>query len=258
MDARGGEESRFTDKRTMIPGLYSAAMAMEGTYQRQAVASENLANLQMPGYRRRVVSQSSFESVLRPMQGVNSSKLQATTASEKNFDFTQGNIEDTKLRLDVALNGEGFFTVKGPNGPLYTRSGAFHIDPQGTLVNVDGMPILGTGGPIQFSGGVTEAQIEIAKDGNIYAGDQQIGQLALVQFADNNVLVAEGASLFSAPPDAVTTGSAAEVLQGRLEMANTSSVQELINIISISRNNDAAQKALMTLSDSIQKRIGLK
>jgi flagellar basal body rod protein FlgG len=80
----------------------------------------------------------------------------------------------------------------------------------------------------------------------------------LVQFADNNVLSAQGASLFSAPADAVTTGSAAEVLQGRLEMANTSSVQELINIISISRNNDAAQKALMTLSDSIQKRIGLK
>ncbi|MEZ6031610.1 MAG: flagellar hook basal-body protein [Planctomycetaceae bacterium] len=242
----------------MISGLYSAATAIDVSNRRQEIASENLANLQMPGYRRRVMSQSSFDAVLQPMQGVYSSKLLGTVPNETQYDFMQGHIQETKLKLDVALNGEGFFTVQGPSGPLYTRSGAFHLDPQGVLVNVDGMPILGTGGPIQIPAGITEGQLEITRDGNIYAGDQQIGQLALVQFADNSVLTAEGASLFSAPPDAVTTGSAAEVLQGRLEMSNTSSVNELINIIAISRHRDAAQKAITTISDSVQKRIGLR
>lgn len=242
----------------MISGLYSAATAIDVANRRQEITSENLANLQMPGYRRRVMSQSSFDAVLQPMQGGYSSKLLGTVPDETRYDFMQGHIEETKLKLDVALNGAGFFTVQGPSGPLYTRSGAFHLDPQGVLVNVDGMPILGTGGPIQIPAGITEGQLEITRDGNIYAGDQQIGRLALVQFADNSVLTAEGASLFSAPPDAVTTGSAAEVLQGRLEMSNTSSVNELINIIAISRHRDAAQKAITTISDSIQKRIGLR
>lgn len=242
----------------MIPGLYSAATAMDAANRRQEVVSENLANLQMPGYRRRMMPQSSFDTVMQPMQGIYSSNLLGTIPNDTQFDFTQGHIEETKLKLDVALNGEGFFTVQGPDGPLYTRSGAFHLDPEGTLVNVDGMPILGTGGPIQIPDGTTASQIEIAKDGNIYAGDQQVGQLALVQFADNNVLSAVGASLFSSSPEAVPTTSAAEVLQGQLEMANTSSVTELINLIAVSRQRDAAQKALTTIAEVIQKRIGLR
>jgi len=245
----------------MIAGLYSATTAMDATDRRLEVTAENLANLQTPGYRRRVMSQSSFDAVMQPLQqsmnGVNSSTLLGATTGETQYDFTQGHIQETKAKLDVALNGEGFFTVQGPDGPLYTRSGAFHLDPQGTLVNVDGLPVLGTGGPIRLPGGMSSGQIEISKDGSIYAGDQQIGQLALVQFADNSVLTAAGASLFSAVPGAVTTGSSAEVLQGRLEMTNTSSVNELVNMIAISRHRDAAQKALNTIAESIQKRINL-
>jgi len=245
----------------MIAGLYSATTAMDATDRRLEVTAENLANLQTPGYRRRVMSQSSFDAVMQPLQqsmnGVNSSTLLGATTGETQYDFTQGHIQETKAKLDVALNGEGFFTVQGPDGPLFTRSGAFHLDPQGTLVNVDGLPVLGTGGPIRLPGGMSSGQIEISKDGSIYAGDQQIGQLALVQFADNSVLTAAGASLFAAAPDAVTTGSSAEVVQGGLEMTNTSSVDELINMIAISRHRDAAQKALNTIAESIQKRINL-
>ncbi|MDA1229939.1 MAG: flagellar hook basal-body protein [Planctomycetota bacterium] len=245
----------------MIPGLYSAATAMDSTNRQQEIAAENLANLQMPGYRRRVLSHSSFDAVLRPLQqtrdGVQSSKLLGTTSGDTRFDFTQGNIQETNVKLDVALNGDGFFTVQGPNGPLYTRSGAFHVNPQGTIVNIDDLPVMGTNGPMTLPGNSSAQQVEIAVDGNIYAGDLQIGKLAITNFADKNLLQAEGASLFSAPPGAVTTGSSAEVLQGRLEMANTSSVNELINIIAISRHRDAAQRAMTTIADAIKKRIGM-
>ncbi|HQX53345.1 MAG TPA: flagellar hook basal-body protein [Planctomycetaceae bacterium] len=246
----------------MIPGLYSAATAMDVTDRRHEMVAENLANLQMPGYRRRIVSQSNFDTLLRPLRqstdGVDSSKLLGATADPARYDFSQGNIQDTKRQLDVALNGDGFFTVQGSSGPLYTRSGAFHLDPQGTLVTQDGLSVLGQGGSIQVPGGVTESQVEIAADGSVFAGDQQIGQLALTRFADNSVLTAVGASLFAAGSNAVPTATSAEVLQGRLEMANTSSVTELINLISISRHRDAAQKALNAIADTIQKRIGLR
>ncbi|MCA9009553.1 MAG: hypothetical protein KDB01_07395, partial [Planctomycetaceae bacterium] len=76
----------------MISGLYSAATAIDVSNRRQEIASENLANLQMPGYRRRVMSQSSFDAVLQPMQGVYSSKLLGTVPNETQYDFMQGHI----------------------------------------------------------------------------------------------------------------------------------------------------------------------
>lgn len=245
----------------MIPGLYSAATAMDVTDRRQEVVAENLANLQTPGYRRRILSQASFDSVIAPLQmqnnGVYSSKLLGAHTGETRFDFSQGHLEETGVKLHAALNGDGFFTVQGPNGPLYTRSGAFHADPQGTIVNIDGLPVMGTNGPMTLPGGVSSAQVEITKDGNIYVAEQRIGQLQLVNFADKNVLQPEGTSLFSAPASAVTTGTGAEVIQGSLEMSNTSSVDQLVNMIEISRHREASQRALMTIADSIKKRIGM-
>ncbi len=245
----------------MIPGLYSAATAMDVTNRRQEVVAENLANLQTPGYRRRVLSQASFDSVIAPLQmpkdGVYSSRLLGAHTGETRFDFSQGHLEETGVKLHAALNGDGFFTIQGPNGPLYTRSGAFHADPEGTIVNIDGLPVMGTNGPLNLPGGASSAQVEITKDGNVYAGDQRVGQLQLVNFVDNNVLQPEGSSLFSAPASAVTTGTGAEALQGNLEMANTSSVDQLVNMIEISRHREAAQRALTTIADSIKKRIGM-
>jgi flagellar basal body rod protein FlgG len=245
----------------MIPGLYSAATAMDVTDRRQQVVAENLANLQTPGYRRRILSQASFDSVIAPLQmqnnGVYSSKLLGAQTGDIKFDFTQGHLEETGVKMHAALNGDGFFTIQGPNGPLYTRSGAFHADPQGTIVNVDGLPVLGTNGPLTLPGGASSAQVEITRDGNIYVAEQRVGQLQLVNFADKNVLQPEGTSLFSAPASAVTTGTGAEVIQGSLEMANTSSVDQLVNMIEISRHREASQRALMTIADSIKKRIGM-
>ncbi len=245
----------------MIPGLYSAATAMDVTDRRQEVVAENLANLQTPGYRRRVLSQASFDSVIAPMQspsdGVYSSRLLGAHTGDTKFDFTQGHFEETGVKLHAALNGDGFFTIQGPNGPLYTRSGAFHSDPQGTIVNIDGLPVMGTNGPLTLPAGASSSQVEITNDGNFYVGELRVGQLQLVNFVDKNVLQPEGASLFSAPAGVATTGTEAEVIQGRLEMANTSSVDQLVNLIEISRHRDAAQRALTTIADSIKKRIGM-
>ena len=234
---------------------------MDVTDRRQAVVAENLANLQTPGYRRRVLSQASFDAVIAPLQmpkdGVYSSKLLGAHIGDMKFDFTQGHHEQTGVKLHAALNGDGFFTIQGPDGPLYTRSGAFHADPQGTIVNIDGLPVIGTNGPFTLPGGASSSQVEITRDGNVYVGEQRVGQFELVSFVDKNVLQPEGASLFSAPADVVTTGTGAEVIQGSLEMANTSSVDQLVNMIEISRHRDAAQRALTAIADSIKKRIGM-
>ncbi len=248
--------------RFMISGLYSAATSMDAAVQRHEMAAENLANIQMPGFRRRVMSQSTFDTVMSPLDpqrsGASSSRLLGTASSPVRFDFSQGALEETKRPLDVAITGDGFFTVEGSEGPLYTRNGSFHVAPDGTLTTIDNLPVLSGGRPIVLPDGATTENIEIARDGRMYSNDQEFAQLDVVQFTDPDVLTAAGATLFAAPPETLPQPSAAELQQGRLERANTSSIDEMINIIAGMRNYEASQKALNTIAESVQRRIGLR
>ena len=187
--------------RSMISGLYSAATSMDAAVQRHEMAAENLANIQMPGYRRRVMSQSTFDTVMPPLDpgtsGAFSTRLLGTATSPVRFDFSQGGLEDTKRPLDVAITGDGFFTVQGSEGPLYTRNGSFHVAPDGTLTTIDNLPVLSGGRPIVLPDGATSENIEIARDGRMYSNDQEFAQLDVVQFSDPGVLTAAGATLFA-------------------------------------------------------------
>lgn len=246
----------------MISGLYSAATAMDAATRRHEMASENLANIQMPGHRRQVMSQTTFDSLMPPMSqpsdGVYTSKLLGTATNPVAYDFTQGHFDETRRSLDLALSGNGFMTVQGPDGPLYTRNGSLHVNSERQLTTIDNLPVMGVAGPIVLPAGATTESVEISSDGGLYSNGEQFARLALVEFADNSVLTPAGASLFAATGGAVPQPSAVQVLQGHLELSNTSSIDEMLNLISSSRHQEAAQKALNTIAESIQRRIGLR
>ena len=246
----------------MIPGLYSAATAIDSSIRRHEVASENLANIQMPGYRKKLVANTTFETMFPSRQptlnNTMSSELLGTATTKPLHDFHQGHLEDTGNPLNFALQGDGFFTVKGPDGPLYTRNGSFYVDTDRQLVTIDMLPVMGKGGPIVVPDTISTENIKVSADGILRADDQEFGEFATVQFADNNVLSAVGSSLFAAPGDVVPQTGTAAVQQGQLELANTSAIDEMLTLIECSRHMDAAQKALQTIAESVQKRIGLR
>jgi flagellar basal body rod protein FlgG len=126
------------------------------------------------------------------------------------------------------------------------------------LVTIDMLPVMGPGGPIVVPDTVSTEKIEVSADGRLLANNEEFGEFALVKFADNNVLTAVGSSLFAAPGDVVPQTGTALVRQGQLELANTSSIDEMLTLIECSRHLDAAQKALQTIAESVQKRIGLR
>jgi flagellar basal-body rod protein FlgF len=246
----------------MIPGLYSAATAIDASTRRHEVAAENLANIQMPGYRRKMVANTTFETMFPSRQPTSnntmSSELLGTATTQPLYDFQQGHLEDTGNPLNFALQGDGFFTIKGPDGPLYTRNGSFYVDTNRQLVTIDMLPVMGPGGPIVVPDTISTEKIEVSADGRLLANNEEFGEFSIVKFADNNVLAAVGSSLFVAPGDVVPQAGTAMVQQGQLELANTSSIDEMLTLIECSRHLDAAQKALQTIAESVQKRIGLR
>ncbi|MEE4360540.1 MAG: flagellar hook-basal body complex protein, partial [Pseudomonadales bacterium] len=101
------------------------------------VTANNIANANTAGFKR---SRAEFADVFSQAYNGNSSltpgngvRLAAITQQ-----FDQGNIENSSSNLDLAVNGQGFFTVRDGGGQLYSRDGAFQVDREGFVVNSSG------------------------------------------------------------------------------------------------------------------------
>lgn len=150
-------------------------------------------------------------------------------------DFSQGAFESTGGAYDVAIEGQGFFSVQTADGIRYTRDGRFAVDTANQLVTKAGDPVLGANGrPIVLD--PTQGEPAIATDGTVSQGATAAGRLGAVRFADLGVLSKTGANLFEAPADTVST-PANDVLmrQGVVERSNVQPVLEITNLIEITR-----------------------
>ena len=223
----------------MIRGLYSAAAGMQATSQQQDVTAHNLSHAMKPGYRREILR---FENIGQRDQ------LQGP-ATTLHTDFAPGILEHTGGKLDVALDGPGFFSVQGPAGPLYTRNGVLQVNSQGQLVMPDGMPVQGTTGPISIPQG--GSNIEILSDGNVIVDGAEVDRLKVTAFQNPGELQRVGSTYFQASPESATSTVAAEVRHGYREIGNTTIVNEMVQMISGVRLFEASQRALRQISDSI-------
>lgn len=236
----------------MLSGLYAASTAMHAAGQSHELIARNLAHINVPGFRRAVASYESFDQA-QDAYGPDSElpKTLGTQLQDVRFDFQQGLVDRTGRKLDVAINGDGFFQLEGPAGPLYTRSGVFFVGDGGTLVNADGLPVLGENGPLSIPAGSSPNDIQISNTGQVTVQGFNVGKLKLVSFADNRLLVPQGTTSFRAPPELATQPFAGKLQQGAREMSNVSSVHELVRMIAGMRHYEAAQKALQTIGDSV-------
>ena len=160
-------------------------------------------------------------------------------------DFAQGTLISTGNPTDLALSGNGFFAVNGPNGPLYTRNGNFQISSTGTLVTAEGYSVRQVGGqPIQLTG---KGSIQVSAQGEITQDNQQVGQLELDSFSDPNLLTKSAASYFDNPdPKSITPTVATnvQVAQGKQETSNTSPAESAARMVSLLRHFDMLQHAV--------------
>src|SRR6266851_5109420 len=222
----------------MIRGIYSAATALDVASQTQDVIAHNLAHMNVPGYRHRGVAFTTFDHFLSPEVPTDSP---AGTQISKDFhNFQPGAMQMTGAPLDLALTGDGFFVLQGPDGPVYSRDGVFHRNEQGQLRNTSGLPVLGENGPITLPGNATE--VTVSGDGMIRAGGQEVGRLRQVRFANPRSLERVGTTLFSNPSGAQQEPATGTVLQGYRESSNVQVANEMVAMIRGTRYFEAAQR----------------
>ena len=171
------------------------------------------------------------------------------------IDLTQGSLRVTGNSLDVALSGSGFFSVEGPNGPLYTRNGSFRVAADGKLADSEGRPVRGSdGGSIAIG---ANQPIVISPDGTVRQGGAAVGQISVVGFANTAGLAKQGSSYFRVVDESVSTPAAsqAQVEQGKLEDSNTGNAEGAVRLVAVMRHFEMLQKAAGIAGDLSRKAI---
>jgi flagellar basal-body rod protein FlgF len=158
------------------------------------------------------------------------------------IDMSPGAIEHTGNPLDVAIDGNAYFTVQTARGQRYTRNGAFSINATGQLVTSEGDQVIGDSGPITFQS--TDHDIVISSNGIITVregnstADAPRGRMQLVSFDQPQRLQKDANSTFTAPngvnADAAPAGT--RIVQGAIEKSNVNGVAEMARLIEITRS----------------------
>lgn len=243
--------------RRMDVSLYQAAAAMNATAHWQEMISDNIAQAQVPGGRKQVIS---FSDIQAGYQADASGSIQSSyyiPVAHALTNFHPGELHRSGSTMDFALEGPGFFSVQLTNGETgYTRDGQFHLNAQGQLVNKQGLTVLGTGGPLQFDPN-NRGTITISPGGDVSQGGEVKGKLAVVEAKTQQQLTALGGGLYyntdlKNPPAAAAS---TQVRQGFVEASNTSPTVEMANLITAMRMFDSNQKVLQMENDRMGKTI---
>lgn len=257
----------------MFRALYTAATGMNAQQNNLDNIANNLANASTAGFRRRRLQFQDlfYQNMVMPgaaatQQTTVSAGLQIglgtrTVASE--IIQQQGDSVQTGNPLDLAIQGNGFFQVRLPNGETaYTRSGTFHTDSTGALVTADGNPLEPA---ITIPTGATS--ITIGTDGTVsvtqagQANAQQVGTIQIATFANAEGLNSIGQSLLmptAGSGDAVvgTPGGSeglGTIQQGSLEQSNVSVVEEFVDMILAQRSYEANSKVVNAANEMFQQ-----
>lgn len=238
----------------MNGSIQAVGSSLETLTRHYEAVTHNLANSSTAGFKRTVRSQGQSFAALMTEAARRAASNAKVVTDRSAIDFSQGSLVQTGRTLDLALQGEkAFFVVETPDGPRYTRNGVFQVNAQGQLVSSAGHNVAGEGGPIVIPADAGSMGVSVSTDGQVIAGGQSVGKLKIVEFDDPTTLQQVGANAFLAPR-AVQPGAAAgaSVHQGFQEASNVSTVEELVDLITVTRLYEANLKMIQAQDERMQ------
>lgn len=234
----------------MRGNLYVSMSGQIALEKRLDTIAMNIANMNTAGYRATGVS---FSTVLAK-QGEKPASFVGTGVDYISREL--GSVTQTNNPLDLAIQGEGWFAIKTPQGTAYTRDGRFQMTSSGELQTLNGYPVLDAGGAsmlLQSDGGSPM----IAADGMISQQGRQVGAVGLFSIPDDAKLTRyDNSAVFTdKAATAVLDFSANGVSQGFSEGANINPVLELSKLIQVQRAYEGLTNTTQASETSLQDAI---
>ena len=225
---------------------YTTLTRQSGLLREMQSVANNIANISTTGFRREGVVFSEYVKAL----GTDPS-LSMATANVRVINLEQGVLTQTGGSFDFAIEGDGFFMVESPEGPLLTRAGAFTPSQEGELVTPDGLRLLDAGGAPIFIPPDARS-ISLAADGTLTADDRPLTQIGLYLPADPNDLSHRDGVRFATPGGTEPVIEGAVILQGFVEGSNVDAISEIARMIEVQHAYEMGQKFMDKEDERIQ------
>ncbi len=250
----------------MIRGLYTAATGMLAQQSVQDAIAGNLANVNTAGFKQDVPTFKALHEMALSRfpgglggRGAPIGSIGTGVEFDRNvMDTSPGSLQRSENPLDLALSGDGYFSVMTSRGERYTRDGQFHMEPEGKgpdgkptgfLSDGTGNKVLGLKGPIQATGA---GKVEIDAKGNVAINGKIADRLKIVT-APAASMQKEGGNVLSM--QTAPAPSKATVKSGFVEQSNVNVISEMVRMITVQRAYEAAQKAITSQDDSLNKAV---
>lgn len=246
----------------MIRGLYTANRSMNVLQKQMENNAANISNVKTPGYKFQKIVDSTLEpaNMINHLDGreVNSRQELGEFVFGNQIDgiyrnFNQGPLFETRKTTDLAIQGDGFFTVRLDDGQLgYTKNGNFRVAEDYRLVTLEGYPVQARDGAGQIQDiYVDNDGLEVGISGRIGSTDLQMN---IVDFTSYDGLESIGRTIFTGGQGAYNV-EALNLMQGYLEGSNVNMADEMVDLIQLTRNFEANQKALHTADEALSKAV---
>jgi flagellar basal-body rod protein FlgF len=225
----------------MFDAITATQLAMEFDQLKLQSISQNVSNMNTSGFKKQSVEHSEFDEQLQPQMTSVIQQVQHTQIK------TQGTLTQTHNLNDLALTGDSYFQVQNDMGIFYTRRGDFQINNQGELCTATGETLLGKGGTIK----VDESSFSVDAQGSLYIDHRKIDQLNIVQFNNPQSLNYVGNGLYQTDESPAPADGTTRVLQGFVEQSNVKSIDEMLDMVKISRHFEASQRVMRTADNLV-------
>ncbi|HTJ91844.1 MAG TPA: flagellar basal-body rod protein FlgF [Pararobbsia sp.] len=240
--------------------IYTAMTGASQVLDEQATIANNLANTSTSGFRAQMFAYRAVPLKTQDQLATNNNDVSRTfvLASTPVPDFTPGIISRTGNPTDVAIQGDGWFSVQTADGnEAYTRNGTFHVDENGQLVDSANRVVVGNGGPIAVPPG---AQVTIGTDGTVSelgGGDSPnqiavIDKLKLVNPGNATMLRGNDGLFRTADGQPAQDDPTVQVVQGAVESSNVNPVEAMVSMIANARQFEMHMKMLSTVDSNEQ------
>ncbi|MEC0665149.1 flagellar basal body rod protein FlgG [Priestia flexa] len=286
----------------MLRSMYSGISGMKNFQTKLDVIGNNISNVNTYGFKK---GRTTFKDLVsQQIAGASAPGADRGGVNPKQVGLgsqigtidtihTSGSIQPTGRPLDLAISGEGFFTVaNGADGqtidrPLYTRAGNFYLDEGGNIVTAEGLYLIGSvydvnGNETEFIGTInipdTAKSFSIGQDGVVNYVDsdgalQIAGRVRLAKFSNNDGLEKVGGNLFA---ETANSGSAkvdgteffdlsepgvngtGTLVSSALEMSNVDLSEEFTEMIVSQRGFQANTRIITTSDEILQELVNLK
>lgn len=251
----------------MYQGFYTIASGVLMQQRNLNVLSNNLVNVNTPGYKASRLVSSTFDKELLRVENQMRTNIGGVSVinivSEEPTRFDSESLLETGRGLDMAINGEGFFRIQAPapqneegeaegEGAIYlTRNGNFALDEEGYLELEGFGRVLGQNGPIQL----VNAEFTVQEDGSIYGADgNYVDTLSLVVPGEGDTMERAGNALFQLADGAEgEPATAFTMVQNWLERSNIDPNREYTLIMEAQRSFQACSTALQIADRLNQK-----